>query len=161
VTPTARSPRLYWEDFPAGSVREFGNHTVTREAILAFAREFDPQPFHVDEEAARHSLFGGLCASGWHTCSLAMRMMCDEYLLEAASMGSPGLENIKWLKPVYPGDTLRVRLQVMEARPMASKPHIGLVRSRWEVMNQRAQTVLTMEGWGMFRRRAAAETPAP
>ena len=153
MTATARAPRLYWEDFSEGSVREFGNHMVTREAIIAFAREFDPQPFHVDEEAARRSLFGGLCASGWHTCSLAMRMMCDEYLLESASLGSPGLENLKWLKPVYPGDTLRVRLQVMEARPMTSKPHVGLVRSRWEVMNQKADVVLTMEGWGMFRRR--------
>jgi len=153
VTATERTPRFFWEDFPEGSVREFGNKTVTRESIIAFAREFDPQPFHVDEEAAKRSLFGGLCASGWHTCSLAMRMMCDEYLLESASMGSPGLENLKWIKPVYPGDTLRVRLQVVEARPMASKPQVGLVRSRWEVINQRAEVVLTMEGWGMFARR--------
>ena len=153
MSATARIPRLYWEDFPAGSVREFGNQTVNREAIIAFAREFDPQPFHVDEDAGRNSLFGSLCASGWHTCCMAMRMMCDEYLLESASLGSPGLENLKWLKPVYPGDTLRVRLQVVEARPMASKPHVGLVRSRWEVLNQRTEAVLTMEGWGMFARR--------
>jgi acyl dehydratase len=160
VTATARPIRLYWEDFPAGSVREFGSKTVTREAIIAFAREFDPQPFHVDEEAGKRSLFGGLCASGWHTVSMTMRMMCDEYLLESASLGSPGLENLKWTRPVYPGDTLRVRLQVLEARPMASKPHVGLVRSRWEVMNQRSETVLTMEGWGMFARRPNQETPA-
>lgn len=158
MTDTARSPRLYWEDFPAGSVREFGNKLVTREAIIGFAREFDPQPFHVDEEAGGRSLFGGLCASGWHTCSMAMRMMCDDYLLESASMGSPGVENVRWLKPVYPGDTLRVRLTVLEARPMASKPHVGLVRSRWEVLNQRTETVLTMEGWGMFGRRPGHET---
>ena len=156
----ARTPRLYWEDFPAGSVREFGNVTVTRESIIAFAREFDPQPFHVDEEAGKQSLFGGLCASGWHTCSLAMRMMCDDYLLDSASLGSPGLENLKWTKPVYPGDTLRVKLHVVDARPMASKPHVGLIRSRWEVMNQRSEVVLTMEGWGMFGRRPVAETPA-
>src|SRR5262249_27238976 len=124
----------------------FGNKTVTREAIIGFAREFDPQPFHVDEEASRNSLFGSLCASGWHTCALAMRMMCDDYLLESASMGSPRLENIKWLKPVFPDDTLRVRLHVVEARPMASKPRIGLVRSRWEVLNQRGEAVMTMEG---------------
>ena len=153
MTATTSPLRQYWEDFPVGSVREFGNQTVTREAIIAFAREFDPQPFHVDEEAARKSLFGGLCASGWHTASMAMRMMCDAYLLESASLGSPGVENLKWLKPVYPGDTLRVRLQVLEARPMASRPHVGLVRSRWEVLNQRVETVLTMEGWGMFARR--------
>ncbi|HTT11768.1 MAG TPA: MaoC family dehydratase [Burkholderiaceae bacterium] len=153
MTATTSPARLYWEDFPVGSVREFGNRTVTREAIVAFAREFDPQPFHVDEAAARKSLFGNLCASGWHTASLAMRMMCDAYLLESASLGSPGVENLKWLKPVFPGDTLRVRLQVVEARPMASRPHAGLVRSRWEVLNQRAEVVLTMEGWGMFARR--------
>jgi len=153
VSATAPPPRLYWEDFPAGNVREFGNKTLTREEIIAFAREFDPQPFHVDEAAGSNSLFGGLCASGWHTCCLAMRMMCDEYLLESASLGSPGLESLKWTKPVYPGDTLRVRLTVLEARPMASKPGVGLVRSRWEVMNQRTETVLTMEGWGMFARR--------
>ena len=160
MTDTARPPRLYWEDFPAGSVREFGNKTVTRDAIIAFAREFDPQPFHVDEEAGRNSLFGRLCASGWHTVAMAMRMMCDEYLLESASLGSPGVENLKWLKPVYPGDTLRVRLEVIEARPMASRPHMGLVRSRWEVLNQRTETVLTMEGWGMFGRRPAREPDA-
>ena len=153
MTATTSPARLYWEDFPVGSVCEFGNRTVTREAIVAFAREFDPQPFHVDEAAARKSLFGNLCASGWHTASLAMRMMCDAYLLESASLGSPGVENLKWLKPVFPGDTLRVRLQVVEARPMASRPHAGLVRSRWEVLNQRAEVVLTMEGWGMFARR--------
>jgi acyl dehydratase len=157
VSPAAPRPhiRLYWEDFPVGKVREFGGRVITREEILAFARQFDPQPFHVDEEAARGSLFGGLCASGWHTCALAMRMMCDAYLLEAASLGSPGLDSIKWTKPVYPDDTLRVRLEVLEARPMTSRPDVGLVRSRWQVLNQRGEMVLVMEGWGMFARRPA------
>jgi acyl dehydratase len=150
------SPRLYWEDFPVGHCIEFGATPVTQEAVLAFARQFDPQPFHVDEEAARASLFGGLCASGWHTCAMAMRMMCDEYLLDAASLGSPGIDNLRWLKPVFPGDVLGMRMEVLEARPMASKPHVGLVRSRWEARNQHGEAVLTMEGWGMFRRRAAA-----
>lgn len=156
----ATKPRLYWEDFPVGNVREFGGVTLTRESIMAFAREFDPQPFHVDEEAARHSMFGTLVASGWHTCSLAMRMMCDDYLLRSSSLGSPGLENLRWLKPVYPGDTLRVRLRVIEARPSASKPTVGLVRSAWEVLNQRDEVVTTMDGWNMFGRRPAGETPA-
>jgi acyl dehydratase len=146
---------FYWEDFPAGQVRDFGGMTVGRDAVIAFARQFDPQPFHVDEAAARDSLFGGLCASGWHTCAMAMRMMCDAYLLDSASLGSPGIDNLRWLKPVFPGDTLRVKLEVLEARPMASKPHVGLVRSRWDVHNQHGEAVLTMEGWGMFRRRAA------
>lgn len=152
----AMAHSIYWEDFPVGDVREFGATEVTREMIIEFASRYDPQPFHVDEEAARHSLFGGLCASGWHTSALAMRMMCDEYLLKAASLGSPGIDNLRWLKPVFAGDTLSVRLTVLASRPMASKPHVGLVQSRWEVLNQQRETVMTMEGWGMYRRRDAA-----
>ncbi len=141
-------------------MREFGSRTVTREEIVAVAPQFDPQPFHLDEDAARASLFGGLCASGWHTCALAMRMMCDDYLLRSASLGSPGLDAVRWTRPVFPGDTLRVRLTVLEARPMASRPGVGLVRSRWEVFNQNDDAVLTMEGWGMFGRRpAVGENP--
>ena len=151
-------PRYFWEDFPVGQVREFGSYRVTREAVLAFAREFDPQPFHLDDAAAEASLFGRLAASGWHTCAMAMRMMCDAYLLESASLGSPGLEKLSWKKPVYPGDTLHVRLEVLESRALASRPGVGLLRSRWEVMNQDDETVLTMEGYGMFRRRASAPT---
>jgi acyl dehydratase len=152
----ARTPRFYWEDFPAGHRMDFGGHVVSREAVVEFARQFDPQPFHVDEEAARASLFGGLCASGWHSCAMAMRMMCDEYLLDSASLGSPGIDALRWLKPVFPGDTLRLRMEVLQARPMASKPHVGLIQSRWEMRNQHDEPVLTMEGWGMFRRRTAA-----
>ena len=151
----AREPRFFWEDFPVGQVREFGAYHVTRDAVLAFAREFDPQPFHLEDAAAEASLFGRLAASGWHTCAIAMRMMCDAYLLDSASLGSPGLEKLSWLKPVYPGDTLHVRLEVLEARPLASRPGVGLIRSRWTVMNQDRETVLTMEGYGMFRRRAS------
>lgn len=145
--------KYYWEDFPVGSVREFGGITLTKEAIIDFARQFDPQPFHVDDEAAQHGFFKGLIASGWHTCALAMRMMCDAYVLEAASLGSPGVDNVRWIKPVRPGDTLRVRATMMDARPMDSKPHIGLVQTRWEVFNQKDELVMQMEGWGMFRRR--------
>lgn len=157
LKPTPAGPaktfRYYWEDFPAGQLREFGAMPVTREASLAFAREFDPQPFHLDDDAARASLFGALTASGWHTCAMAMRMMCDAYILESASLGSPGVDELRWLKPVCPGDTLSVRLEVLEARPMASRPDVGLVRSMWEVSNQRGETVLSMKGWGMYRRR--------
>lgn len=154
----SRTYAFYWEDFPVGNVREFGGKVVTREEIIDFARQFDPQPFHLDEDAARHSLFGDLCASGWHTCGMAMRMMCDAYLLESASLGSPGLENIRWLKPVFPGDTLRVRSEVLEARVMESKPHVGLTRTRWTVLNQKNEEVMHMEGYGMMRRRPT-ETP--
>ncbi|MBL8487926.1 MAG: MaoC family dehydratase [Rhodocyclaceae bacterium] len=148
-----RKFKYYWEDFPVGSVREFGGITMTREDIVEFARRFDPQPFHVDEEAARHSPFGGLIASGWHTASVAMRMACDAFLLESASLGSPGIEQLNWVKPVRPGDTLRTRLTVLEARPSESKPHIGLLRTRWEILNQANECVMTLEGHSMFRRR--------
>jgi acyl dehydratase len=146
---------LHWEDFPVGKVMEMSGATVTRDEIVAFARQFDPQPFHLDEEAARHSLFGGLAASGWHTAALAMRMWCDGVLNRTASSGSPGVEKLRWLKPVRPGDTLRLRVQVVEARPMASKPHLGLVRSEWTVLNQAGEPVMTLDGWSIVRWRGA------
>ena len=150
---SAATPRYWWEDFPVGHVREFGGLLVTREAVLDFARAYDPQPFHLDDEAAKASLFGRIAASGWHTCAMAMRMMCDAYLLESAALGSPGVENLRWLKPVFPGDTLGVRLTVLEARPSASRPEVGLVKSHWDVSNQHGEIVLSMQGWGMYRRR--------
>jgi acyl dehydratase len=147
---------LHWEDFPVGRVREIGpSAPLTRDEIVEFARRYDPQPFHVDEAAARASAFGGLVASGWQTCGIAMRMYVDEVLRKTASMGSPGVEQVRWTKPVRPGDTLRLRVEVLEARPSESKPHVGLVRSRWQLTNQGGETVMEMEGWGMFRRRGA------
>ena len=98
--------QYYWEDLQPGQVRDLGTITPTKEEILAFASQFDPQAFHLDEEAAKASVFGSLCASGWHTCAMAMRLMVTNFLHEAASLGSPGLENVKWMKPVLPGDTL-------------------------------------------------------
>lgn len=156
--PTAgrRHIRWYWEDFPVGNLREFGAMPVTREAILAFASQFDPQPFHLDDDAAEASLFGKLSASGWHTCAMSMRMMCDEYLLESSSLGSPGIDSLRWVKPVLVGDTLSVRMTVLEARPMKSRPAVGLILSKWEVLNQDRALVLTMQGWGMFGRRTPA-----
>ena len=150
---TPRTLRWYWEDFPVGQVREFGAMPVTREAVLAFAGQFDPQPFHLDDAAAEAGLFGRLSASGWHTCAMAMRMMCDDYLLDSSSLGSPGIDSLRWTQPVHPGDTLSVRLTTLDARPMASRPGVGLVLSKWEVRNQHHQVVLTMQGWGMFGRR--------
>ncbi|HZY05052.1 MAG TPA: MaoC family dehydratase [Anaeromyxobacteraceae bacterium] len=147
--------RYYWEDFPVGKVREFGGVAVTAEEIVRFARQFDPQPFHLDEEAAKRSAFGGLVASGWHTCALAMRMECDAYLSDTASAGSPGVDALRWLRPVRPGDVLRVRTTVVEARPLRSKPHLGLVRKRWEVLNQHGEPVMEMIGSAMLLRRPA------
>jgi len=152
---SAQEPMLYWEDFPPGETMEMGAHTFTEDEIIAFARQFDPQPFHVDPEAARHSFFKGLIASGWHTCSVAMRLMVDRYVGRSASLGSPGLDNIRWLAPVRAGDTITYRRTTTATRPSESKPGIGLVHSRWEATNQRGETVMTMEGWGMFRRRPA------
>ncbi|HTQ77047.1 MAG TPA: MaoC family dehydratase [Burkholderiales bacterium] len=144
---------LYWEDFKPGTVDEIGRHTFTEAEIIAFARQFDPQPFHVDPEAAEKSFFKGLIASGWHTCAIAMRLMVDKYVGRSASLGSPGLDNIRWIAPVRAGDTVTYRRTITESRASESKPHIGLVNSRWEAFNQRGELVMTMEGWGMFRRR--------
>ena len=150
--------KLYWEDFAVGEVRDLGTIRPTREEIIAFAQQFDPQPFHLDEEAARASVFGGLCASGWHTCGLAMRLMVTNFLQETASLGSPGLESLKWLKPVFPGDTLRLKSTVMETKPMSKRPDVGMTRNLWEMSNQHGEMVLRMEGWSMFRRRRPEPT---
>lgn len=146
----------YWEDLQPGSVRELGSVSPSIEDIKDFAEQFDPQPFHVDEAAGARSIFGGLCASGWHTCSMAMRLTVDNFLRDSSSMGSPGLESLRWLKPVYPGDVLTLRHTILESRPLRKRPDIGLVRSRWEMFNQDSEKVLEMEGYGMFRRRESA-----
>lgn len=152
---------IYWEDLTPGSVRQLGSVTPTAQEIADFARRFDPQPFHLDEEAGARSAFGGLCASGWHTCAMAMRLTVDNFLSHAASMGSPGLENLRWLKPVFPGDTLRLQNTILASRPLGSRPDTGLVRSMWEMFNQQCDKVLQMEGYGMFRRRHPPGGTAP
>jgi len=152
--------KYYWEDLAPGSTHQLGSVSPTKEQILAFAGQFDPQPFHLDEAAAQASVFGGLCASGWHTCAMAMRLMVDNFLSEAASLGSPGLESLKWLKPVFPGDTLSLSHTILESRPMASRPDVGLVHTAWEMHNQHGDKVLHMESYGMFRRRTAAAPTA-
>lgn len=151
-----REIKYYWEDMHPGDVRDLGTISPTREEIITFASQFDPQPFHLNDEAAKASVFGALCASGWHTCSMAMRLMVTNFLHEAASLGSPGLENVKWLKPVLPGDTLRLQHSIIETRPMSKRPDVGLVRTEWDMFNQDGDKVLHMEGWGMFRRRHPA-----
>jgi acyl dehydratase len=123
----------HYEDFEVGETREFGRYEVTAEEIKAFALEFDPQPFHLDEEAARNSILGGLCASGWHTCAMLMRMMVDGYLGRSASLGSPGIDEVKWLKPVFPGETLTGRYTVLAKRQSSKSPETGIVTMRWEV----------------------------
>ena len=162
--PTSTSPtstlakRFHWEDFTPGLVMKLGSTTVSREAVIEFAGQFDPQPFHLDDAAAEASLFGKLAASGWHTCAMMMRLMCDAYLNDSSSLGSPGVDNLRWLKPVHPGDTLSAEMEILESRVMNSRPHVGLVLSRWSLANQDGTVVLTMQGWGMFGRR---DVPAP
>lgn len=148
---------LYWEDFHVGDTAPMGEVVVDRDEVIAFASKYDPQPFHIDEAAAQASLYGGLIASGWHTVSMVMRMMVDSYLSKAASLGSPGVDNVRWLKPVRPGDRIRGQRTVLETRPSASRPNMGMVKSRWEVYNQNDELVMTMEGYGMFERRAPGE----
>jgi acyl dehydratase len=143
----------YWEDFRAGDVFELGTRTITREEIVSFAAQWDPQPFHLDEAAGARSSFGGLVASGWHTASVCMRLYVDALLLGAASMGSPGLEELRWPAPVRPGDTLSVTLTVLETRPSARAAERGTLLLRWEATNQHGVLVLHMTGRGLFGRR--------
>ncbi|MHA7679742.1 MaoC family dehydratase [Cupriavidus sp. PET2-C1] len=146
---------LYFEDFAVGSKRELGSHLVTEEEILTFARQYDPQPFHIDKEAAQKSIYKNLISSGWMTCSIMMRLLVDNMTSKAASMGSPGVDEIRWLKPVYAGDTLSVSLVVLDARASSSKPDRGVVHTQWEATNQRGELVCTVKGMGMYGRRPA------
>jgi acyl dehydratase len=148
-------PDTYFEDFQQGAVFELGSRTVTADEIVAFGRQFDPQPFHVDEAAAAASVFGGLVASGWHTGAMWMRLYVDALLDGAASLGSPGIEELRWLAPVRPGDTLHARLTVLEATPSERRPDRGTIRSRGEMVNQDGVTVMSMVARGHFARRPA------
>jgi len=145
----------YFEDFKPGDVIELGSRTISKESILAFAREFDPQPFHTDEEAAKRSIYGGLLASGWHTGSLLMRILNDGLLKDTASLGSPGVDELRWLKPVRPGDVLSARMTVLESIPSRSKPDRGLIRSLMELRNQHGEVVVSVRGLSLFGRRPA------
>lgn len=144
---------LFFEDFRPGEITETGSVSVSKEEILAFARQFDPQPFHIDEEAARQSPYGGLIASGWHTASLCMRLIVALLGPGSGSLGSPGVDELRWLKPVRPGDELTVRVEVLEAVPSRSKPDRGLVKLRYTMRNQNGEDVMTMIALGLVLRR--------
>jgi acyl dehydratase len=146
---------IYLEEFTQGRVFELGSVEVTEEAIIEFAARYDPQPFHVDPAEAAVGPFGGLIASGWHTCALFMRLLVDGLILDTVGFGSPGMDEVRWLEPVRPGDTLSGSFTVVEARPSASKPDRGIVRSLSEMRNQRGAVVMTMRGAGMYGRRPA------
>ena len=143
----------YWEDFAVGERAELGRHTFTQEEIVAFGRQYDPQAFHIDPAKAKDTPFGGLIASGWQTCAIGMRLMVEGYIRNTVSLGSPGIDSIRWLKPVRPGDTVTYSRIVTESRASMSRKGVGLVKHRWEAVNQHGEMVLTMEGWGMFGRK--------
>ena len=148
-------PIRYFEDFQVGDVFELGTTSATEEEIIAFARQFDPQPFHIDPARARESVFGGIIASGWHTASLFMRLLVDNFLQETVSLGSPGLDEVRWLQPLRPGDTLRARFTILEARASKSRAEMGILRSHSELFNQRDELVMTVIGVHLIGRRPA------
>lgn len=144
----------YFEDFAVGAVREFGEYHVTEAEILEFAAKYDPQPFHLSDAAAKKTLFGGLCASGWHTCAMVMRMVVDNMPPgESGALGSPGLDELRWLKPVFPGDTLRVKTTILARKESRSRPDMGSVFMENECFNQHDEVVLRFKPIVMYRKR--------
>jgi acyl dehydratase len=143
----------YFEDFPEGYTLDLGTFTLSADEIIAFARQYDPQPMHVDPEAGRASIYGGLIASGWQTAACYMRLLVDGVLGESASMGSPGIDNLRWLKPVRPDETLHARFVVLESRASNSRPEWGIVRSLGEIVNQDDEVLMRLEAVNFFARR--------
>jgi acyl dehydratase len=142
----------YFEDIEVGRKASFGRYDVTREEVIEFASKYDPQPFHLDDEAAANTHFGRLSASGWHTCAMMMSMLVENMKThKQAGLGSPGMDNLRWTKPVYPGDTLRVESEVISKRRSASRPEMGLFKSSVRVFNQNDETVLEMVSNGLIR----------
>jgi acyl dehydratase len=150
------SDLIYFEDVKVGDTQRFGGYEVTREEIVAYAREFDPQPFHLDEEAGRQSQFGGLIASGWHTGAMLIRMLCDHAIPGTASTGAIGFDDLKWLKPVRPGDVLSVETTVREKIESRSRRDIGTVKIESRVLNQAGDVVMTLTSLVLYRRRSDA-----
>jgi acyl dehydratase len=149
-------PEIYLDDLQPGQTFALGRRRVDRDEIVAFASAWDPQPFHLDEQAAEASIYGQLIASGWHTACIFMRLFTDGLLNRAAAIGSPGLDELRWLKPVRPGDTLEARLEILEVRPARSKPDRGIVRARSVVVNQDEEEVLSFVATLFFKRRPEA-----
>ncbi|PCI62434.1 MAG: dehydratase [Kordiimonadales bacterium] len=146
---------IYYEDLMIGQASTFGAYEVTREEVIEFASKYDPQPFHLDDDAAEKSVFGALCASGWHTCAMMMRMLVDSLTEQKmASLGSPGIDNISWRRPVFPGDILSVTSKLTEKRDSKSRPELGLAKSEFTVKNQKGETVMTMNSNMMIAKRS-------
>lgn len=144
----------YWEDIEVGARSSFGRYEVTRDEVIEFASKYDPQPFHLSDEAAAQTYFGRLSASGWHTCAMLMRMLVEHMRTERqAGLGSPGIDELRWLRPVYPGDTLRAESEVLDKTPSKSRPDMGSYRGRTTVFNQHDEPVMTLTSIGLIRRR--------
>ena len=139
-----------FEDFVEGGSIDLGSKTVTADEIVEFASEFDPQPMHLDEQAGKAGILGGLSASGWHSCAMFMRMLCDNLVLNSTSQGSPGIDYVKWKKPVLAGDTLMAKSTVLSKRISAKRPNLGFVTMRAEMTNQRGEQVFELQNTGMF-----------
>ncbi len=148
--------KIFYEDIEVGHADKFGSYQVSKEEIIEFASKYDPQPFHLHEEFAKQSVFGGLCASGWHTCSMMMRMMVDRMMETGlAGLGSPGLDKVAWKKPVFPDDILSVKSTITDKRESQSRPNIGLVKSSHEIINQNGVTVAEVDSNIMVAKRNA------
>lgn len=148
--------RYYWEDFMPGRVFEHGSRALSEADIIGFATQWDPQRYHLDRDAAKRTPFGGLIASGWQSCGVAMRLMCEAYLSESSCVGSPGIDEIRFLRPVRPGDRLRFRSTVLESAPSRTQPNRGTVVFRWELLNQQDELVLSMVGRQLYLKRDSA-----
>ncbi|NVJ68948.1 MAG: MaoC family dehydratase [Alphaproteobacteria bacterium] len=146
--------KIFYEDIDVGQKESFGSYAVTREEVIEFASKYDPQPFHLDDEAAKNSVFGKLCASGWHTSAMMMRMMVD-HMMETgfAGLGSPGIDGIEWKKPVFPGDTLSLESVVTDKRDSKSRPNLGLVKSTYHIKNQNDDVVMILKSNVMVAKR--------
>jgi acyl dehydratase len=158
--PNQHGPKLYWEDFAPGRVFQHGPRRITREEILDFATEFDPQPFHIDEDAARATMLGEFCASGWHSCCILMRMMADSFVLNSSSMGAPGVDEVRWLAPIRPGDDLTLRATVLSTRASNSRPEMGFTNILTELYNGSGTRVMSLTAPMMFARRPPTEPAA-
>ena len=146
----------YFEDYIPGAVFEYGEIRVDEAEIIEFARRFDPQEMHIDPEAAARGRFGGLIASGWHTAAMMMRLVAENFLPKKASLGSPGIDELRWLRPVRPGDVLRLRVTVLEATRSRSRPDRGVVRSLMEVLNQHGEVVMSLKPMNIIASRSAS-----
>lgn len=154
MNASLNAPR-YWDDYEVGRKYPLGSTSFTEQEIVEFARLFDPQEFHIDASAAKGSFFGGLIASGWHVCAKLMRLFVDNYLDRRTALGSPGVDEIRWLKPVRPGDTLTAWVECAAKVPSRSKPELGVIHESWQAVNQKGELVMTAKGINMVRRRPA------